>query len=197
MKIELFYRLLLHDKNGKLVKDSGLKPAHSYVIQFLQFIEGCFRAADFNATDVNNTSQMIENYNTNSNYNLPVDAGVGVDTYGSVVGTNAGVSPESNTDYKLDTKILHSGVGAPGCLNYQAVTFVAAGVVGANVDFSINRAFINETGSDIVVKEIGIIGRTYDGSAWHYFLLLRDVVADFTVSNGYTLTVVYTLRTTV
>jgi len=197
MKVELFYRLLLHDKNGRLVKDSGLKPACSYVIQFLQFIEGCFRGSDLNATDVDNTSQMIVNYGAQCNYTLPANAGAGIDTYGLVVGTNAGATAESNTNYKLDTKILHSGVGAAGRLNYQAVTFTAAGVVGANVDFSVNRAFVNETGSDIVVREIGIIGRTFDGAAWHYFLLLRDVVPDFTVTAGYTLTVVYTLRTTV
>jgi len=100
-----------------------------------------------------------------------------------------------NENYKLDTKILHSDAGVAGKMNYRDVTFVAPRVVGANVDFDVIRSFINETDATITVKEIGIV--CADGEYSKFFLVLRDVVTPETVEAGYTLTVTYTLRTTV
>jgi len=194
---EMFYRLLLFDERGKLVKDTGLTPSHSYVLQFLQGIEALLGAITKTAKDINNTSQTIVRSDGQMNFALGCDAPAGDDTYGIVVGTNDGAIPESNTNYKLDTKILHSAVGEAGKLNYRAVTLVAPTPIAGNVDLDVSRPFINETADPIVVKEIGIYVKSYDGSAWHYFLILRDVVSDFSVSAGYTLTVVYTLRTTI
>jgi len=123
-----------------------------------------------------------------------VDAGVGADAYGLVVGTNAGTTAEDNENYALDTKILNSAVGAAGKLNYQAVTLVKAREVGANIDMDVKRTFLNESGSTRTVKDIGIIIRNTTDSK--YPLILRDVVSDEAVADGFTLTVVYTLRTT-
>ena len=192
MKLKLFYKLMLHDKKGKLVKDTGFLPSHSFVLQFLQAMEGIFDGIDMTAKDVDNTDQLIIDYNEDIDLQVNCNAGVGVDTYGIVVGTNDGSTPENNTNVNLDTKILHSATGEAGKMNYRAVTFVAPTEIGPNIDFDISRPFINETASTITVKEIGIIIRT----ATKYFLLLRDVVSDFAVTAGYTLTVVYTLRTT-
>ena len=195
MNIETYYRILKHDSEGKLVKDTGLIPSHSYVIQLLEYMWSAFEGQDKNATDVNNAeSVLVDTSDFQIRYGNCA-GGIGEAKYGIVVGTNAGSTPEDNENYKLDTKILHSAVGEAGKLNYQAVTFVRARVVGANVDVDINRAFLNETGSTITVKEIGIIcANTTDNK---YFLFLRDVVADEAVLDGQTLTVIYKLRTTV
>jgi len=75
------------------------------------------------------------------------------------------------------------------------MTFFAPAVDGANVDFDMTRAFSNESGGTITVKEIELICK--DTSHTWYHLLLRDVVADHDVDDGFTLTVAYTLRTTV
>lgn len=192
MKLKLFYKLMLHDKKGKLVKDTGFLPSHSFVLQFLQAIEGLFDAIDMTAKDVDNTDQLIIEAVLDIDTQMNCNAGVGVDTYGIVVGTNDGETAEDNTNVNLDTKILHSATGEAGKMNYRAVTFVAPTEIGVNIDFDMSRPFINETASTITVKEIGIIARTDT----KYFLLLRDVVSDFAVTAGYTLTVVYTLRTT-
>lgn len=198
--IETYYRILRHDPEGKLVEDSGLIPSHSYVIQFLELTEAFFKlgyGAYRMATDVDNAESLIVDSRTGKsavNYGR-MDAGAGVSAYGIVVGTNDGATAEANDNYKLDTKILHSGVGEAGKLNYQAVTLVAPYVSAPNVDFDISRAFLNETGSTITVKEIGIICKNVLDTKYH--LLLRDVVVDKDVLDGYTLTVVYTLRTTV
>ena len=189
--IETYYRILKHDSGGKLVKDSGLIPSRSYVIQFLEFLEGLFDGNNVTSTDVDNAENLILDVTQASTVQGRADAGAGEDTHGIVVGTNAGTTAEDNENYKLDTKILHSGVGAAGKLNYQPVTFIEPREVGPNVDFDMSRAFLNETGNTITVKEIGIIIK-YS----HYHLVLRDVVTDEPVLDGYTLTVVYTLRTT-
>lgn len=188
----MYYRMLQHDADGNLVKDSGLLPSHSYVLQFLEMIEGLFNRIDKNAKDVDGASSAIITAGTPISNRGRVDAGIGADTYGIVVGTNAGSTPEDNENYKLDTKILHSATGEGGKLNYRDVSFLAPVEAAGNIDLDITRPFINESGSTITVKEIGIISA---GGGYH--LLLRDIVTDEAVADGSTLTVVYTLRTTV
>ena len=194
MNLKIYYRTLKHDPDGKLVKDTGLIPSGSYVIQFLELMKGLLDGQAKFVTDVDEAEGYIIRDNQVMNTNGRVKAPVSNDEYGIVVGTNDGSSAEDNEDYALDTKILHSGIGAAGCLNYQAVTFVVTREVGPNIDFDISRTFLNETGVGITVKEIGIICR-HSGFD-HYHLFLRDVVADELVGDAETLTVIYTLRTT-
>lgn len=192
--MKLYYRMLKHDPDGSLVKDTGMLPSGSYVIQFLELIHGLFDGLTVNATDVGEVERMllfttgaIPNYG--SMKALALD-----DTYGVVVGTNDGVTAEDNENFKLDTKIAHGAIGAAGTMNYRDVIFVAPRVVGPNVDFDVARPFVNETDATITVKEIGLICKNHLNSYYH--LLLRDVVTDEDVEADYTLTVVYTLRTT-
>lgn len=191
--IETYYRILKHDPEGKLVKDSGLIPSHSYVIQFLELVEGFIRNVVKSATDVDGA----ESYIRYSSYLIPqigrLDAAYGNVLHGLVVGTNDGASAEDNEDYNLDTKILHGAGG--GQLLYQVVTLVAPRTVGPNIDLDISRTFGNVSGGTITVKEIGLICKNVTDAKYH--LLLRDVVSDEDVLDDYTLTVVYTLRTTV
>ncbi|HUW46256.1 MAG TPA: hypothetical protein VMW50_10745 [Dehalococcoidia bacterium] len=191
--METYYRLLKHDPEGKLVKDSGLIPSHSYVIQFLELIEAFFDSKDKSATDVDSAESVLMDISDGLGSKGLVSAGVGDDTYGIVVGTNDGATSEDNENYALDTKIA-SGAGA-GQLTYQAVTFVAPRIVGTNIDFDVSRTFLNETAGNITIKEIGLICKNTTDTKYH--LLLRDVVADEVVGDGLTLTVVYVLRTTV
>jgi hypothetical protein len=191
--IEIYYRLLLHDRKGKIIKDTGEIPSHSYVIQFLELINGYFDGVAITATDVNGAESTLLGTSRIAYYGN-LNAPATNDTFGIVVGTNAGLTPVSNTDYKLDTKILH-GSAIADKLKYGAVTFTAPAVVEANIDMVIVRTFINDSGGTITVKEIGIICKNTTDTKYH--LLLRDVVADEAVLDGYTLTVTYTLRTTV
>jgi len=191
--IETYYRILKHDPEGRLVKDTGLLPSHSYVIQFLEFFEGVWSVTDKNATDVTGAESVLVDVSDNFSGFMYVNAGAGVDTHGVVVGTNAGTTAEDNENFALDTKIADGAGG--GQLGYQAVTFVATRVVGPNVDLDISRVFVNTSGGTITVKEIGIIGLNAMDTKYH--LHLRDVVSDEPVDNAESLTVVYVLRTTV
>lgn len=193
MSIETYYRILKHDPAGKLVKDTGLVQSHSYVVQFLELMDGIFTDRDITATDVGNAESVLVDASDRLDRVGRFDAAAGDDTHGIVVGTNAGTTAEDNENFALDTKIADGGGG--GQLNYQAVTPVAPGVVGPNVDFDISRAFANTSGGTITVKEIGCIVKNTTDTKYH--LILRDVVSDEPVDNAETLTVVYTLRTTV
>lgn len=192
--METYYRFLKHDSKGELIKDSGLHPSRSYVIQFLELIEAFHSNATKDATDTAGAESELLGAANIENYGR-LSAAVSDDTFGIVVGVNTGASAEDNEDYALDTKMLHSGVGAADKINYQAVTLIDARVVGANIDLDISRTFLNETGGPLTIKEIGVICKNV--SATKYHMLLRDVVADELVADGETLTVVYTLRTTV
>jgi len=192
--IETYYRILKHDPEGRLVKDTGLLPSRSYVIQFLEFFEGLWTNVNKNATDVTGAeSYIIYAAHTIDTKGRHIAPG-GDDTYGIVVGTNAGTTAEDNENYALDTKILHSAIGAAGKLNYQATLKTTPAVVGPNIDYILSRAFLNETGVTITVKEVGVIIKNTTDTKYH--LILRDVVSDEDVLDDYTLTVVYTLRTT-
>ncbi len=194
MRLETYYRILKHDPDGKLVKDSGIIPSRSYVIQFLELLEGFFKTSnlvitDKTATDDTGAENIILDADINAGFNGRIDAAAGDATHGIVVGTNAGATAEDNENFALDTKIADGGGG--GQMNYQAVTTLAPAVDGANVDFDISRVFNNDSGGGITVREIGIICKRIA-----YHLLLRDVVADEAVADGFALTVIYTLRTT-
>lgn len=193
MMLETYYRILKHGPNGKLVKDTGLITSHSYVIQFLELIESFFGSTAKIATDIDGVESNLTKRPDQIQNMGRVDAGIGTDDYGIVVGINTGSSAEDNEDYVLDTPIAEGS--AEGELSYQAVTFITPTVDAPNVDFDITRTFLNESGGTITVKEIGIICKNISDTKYH--LLLRDVVSDEAVLAGYTLTVVYTLRTTV
>ncbi len=191
--MELYHRLLLHNEKGELIEDTGKIKSHSYTIGFLKLLSALLSQISQSCLDVDNSNQVILLIHATKDINLwgRFNAGAGVDTYGIVVGT--GTTAPTNTDYDLDTKIAHSAVGAAGCLNYQADTFVAPTVSGPNVDFDISRTFLNETGSTITVEEVGIIVRNADIGKYH--LIMRNLSTKV-VLDGYTLTVVYTQRTT-
>jgi len=202
MKIELYYRMLIHDKNGKLVKRTHWKTSRSFVLQFLQHIDVLINHAQgvvgvaVSTKDMGGTSRTLQALTPGPWYTLNYLAVFSADndaTYGVLVGT--GSTAVTNADYVLATLINH-GVGA-GRLDYGAHSRTAAQVVSSNVDFVINRTFYNGSGNAITVNEIGIACATVDsGGNIRYFLITRDVTTPITVDNAKTLTVQYTMRTT-
>jgi len=195
--IQLLLRMVVTNPDGKVISDTGRKPANSFVIQFLEFIWGMFTAPlDLLATRTNGTEGRIYWGSKDAEDFQRVDAPINNSSYGVVVGT--GDTAETNTDYKLETQ-LTEGVGA-GRITHASVTFVAAAVVGANVDLVVKRAFINNTGSAITVKEAGIYTSSIEPAAGgpHYHCIIRDVLpGPVNVPDKCSLAVYYTLRTTV
>ncbi|GAH83350.1 unnamed protein product, partial [marine sediment metagenome] len=87
MIVETYYRILKHNPEGHLVKDSGMIPCRSYVIQFLEMLEAFLGSRDKSAIDVDNAESVLVDVSDTPPGYVKVNAGVGDDTYGIVVGT--------------------------------------------------------------------------------------------------------------
>jgi len=192
--VEVLRRVIICDRNGKIKFDSGLQPSNSFVIAFLQHIYGTFKDVDISIRNSADAAITVKAPSGTAYARHHIGAGDNDDTFGLVVGT--GTTPETNTDYALDTQIAH-GTGA-GQLDYGAHSFTATAVVGSNVDMVVSRSFYNGSGSSITVREIGIYCQSRYATGYAYFCTLRDVLGTpGVVNNTETLTLQYTFRTTV
>lgn len=193
--VQLLFRAVVTDPDGKVISDTGEKPSKSFVIQFLEFIKFLFDRVALgvgNATDIFGAEVDIYLPVFDCNTIMRIDAPVNEDAYGVLVGT--GETPETNTDIKLETQ-LTEGLGA-GNITHGEVDIGTTAVVGANVDLEILRAFINNTGSTITVKEAGIYVKEILDPYYH--CIIRDVLGTpVDIPDRCGLSVYYTMRTTV
>jgi hypothetical protein len=178
MKIKAYIEVWKGDKRILV------KPANSFVRQLIDTLRMQMSQGTTNIRDVNNSVWSM----SPSQYSFMVNAGVGADTWGIQVGT--GTSSVGIEDYKLASKISH-GTGS-GQLQYGAVSVGNVAIVGTSAQFTIARTFTNNSGADITVNEVGLIWN-YAGL---YFLLDRSLLT-FTVPNGESRTVTYTIKVTV
>jgi len=191
--VQLLIRCVVRDPAGKTIQDTGERPSRSFVIQFLEFIYGMFRGVSRNATATDGSEDYYYRIGESLAEQFRGDAGVNNGTHGIVVGT--GFTAVTNADYKLETQ-LTQGAGA-GNITHGAMVFEATAVVGANVDLVLKRAFTNATGDPITVKEAGLYV-TFTHVGTFYFCIIRDVLAaGIDVPDKCSLTVYYTIRTTV
>jgi len=191
-QVQLLVRAVVTSPDGKVLYDTGEKKSKSFVIQFLEFFYGLFRGITFNATAVGGGERNITNVLWFCEKAFRLEAGVGVATYGIVVGT--GTSPVTNTDFKLDTQ-LGEGTGG-GQITHGAMIVGTTAVVGSNVDLETKRTFTNSTGSTITVRECGAIIRGDTADDRH--LIIRDLFGTpVDVPDKCSITVYYTFRTTV
>ena len=190
--VQLLLRCIVRDPDGKIITDTGRKPAKSFVIQFLEFLYYMFKYdANETATATDGTEDGFYYQIAEAYRDLRVDAGVSVATYGVVVGT--GDTAETNADFALETQIAE-GAGA-GQLVHGSTTVGDPAVVGANVDLEVRRAFTNASGNTITVKEAGIYTMAIET---YFHCIVRDVLAaEIDVPDKCSLSVIYTLRTTV
>ena len=190
--VQLLLRAVVKDPEGKVLSDTGQKPAKSFVIQFLEFIGAMFKGDNAPATDVSGAETIIFWAADYCEKNFRCIGPINNSNYGIVVGT--GDTAATNTDNKLETQ-LTEGVGA-GNITHGVMVFVATAVVGANVDMELKRAFTNNTGSAITVKEAGLYCE--ESAHGYYHCLIRDVLSPAVdVPDRCSLTVYYTIRTTV
>lgn len=196
--VQLLLRMVVKDPDGKVLSDTGQKPSKSFIIQFLELIGAFFDGVTTSATDTSGAASLIYHKDAYALYTIArAGAALNVSLYGVQVGT--GDTPEDNEDHKLDTQ-LTEGVGA-GNITHGATVIGVAAVVGPNVDVEIKRAFINNTGSTITVKEAGLAIRYGEPAvpvSLKYHLIIRDVLpASIDIPDRCGLAVYYTARTTV
>lgn len=177
LQIEMF----LVDRKGrrKLVlrkKQDPFVKAMTYVIYAM------FTSVNQNVTDITNTARSY------GHTEMTGDPGATL-AYGIVVGS--GTDAVTISDYKLQTMISH-GSGS-GQLYYAASTFNAPVLSGSTYSSECYRPFINLSGADVAVNEVGIM------PIWgsYYFLLARDTTGGITVPADGMLIVIYKIQTTI
>lgn len=200
--LKLYLQITITDtKTGKLIRRTRKRLSHSFVLQYLQYLEMSMRHAYGAVGDlvsIKDTGNAARNFQVSGIFYTycawSVDAAEDDDTYGVVVGSDN--TAEDNLDYALNTQIADGQ--AAGELDYSAHTWITSAEVGANVDFKVQRPFINNSGGNVTIEEAGIYISTRDNtSANRIVCIVRDTTGTVTVADGQTATISYTFRTTV
>ena len=183
LKVEADYKII-----GKDGERKGIIECACFVKQFGQLLHMMF--GGLHEYSIKDTSGAIQTPSGNfTDYNtLRCTAPAAVDTYGIVVGLDN--TAVDIADYALISKCAN-GAGANE-FNYGGpVSFNVSSDATSN-SVIVTRTFANNSGNDIVVKEIGLI--VYNNSG--YFLILRDIIAEpgLTVVTTEELTVNYKIK---
>jgi hypothetical protein len=204
-KIGLYYEVELRDRDGKIVKRLKRK-SNSWLRGFISVLRVMMNQK-YNVTlnRDNITAEDGSTANPPPAY-VPSDrpctimypccgAGDTDTSHGIIVGNSD--TPNTINTYALGGKISH-GSGS-GQLLYGAMTVESVSNPSGNVlQFRLIRAFTNNSGSDVTVKEFGLLCRisTYNGDK--SILLARDVLSSpITIPDGYSLTLRYIVKITV
>lgn len=190
-RIAAFYRIKVHDKEGRLIKDYGEHPSHSFVLQFLEAFYAMSAGIDYAVTTIGGTEDTWGMNNL-----ISLDGAIGNEYEGIVIGT--GITAEANTDIALSA-LINNGIGS-GQMEYGVQQFPSVpAVVGANVDWVLERIMANSSGGTITITEIGIhMQEGYLTGVATCRLMIRDLLAaSADVLDTQAITVTYTLRTTV
>jgi len=207
--------LEVRDASGTLLEKHS-QPMHTFVMNFMQLLYGILAAqyeddttntgASASVTDMNGTSQgaTISFHYTPSTaatnifvFPMAATAASGDSAYGILVGSGSG--SYSPNDTGLASLI-------PGTtLSYGAVSVDKPTDTGSALQIVITRTFSNNSGSDVTVTEVGLVGVHYlkitsssgvlirEGP--FYVLLAHDFLSSpITVPNGATLTVRYIIN---
>ena len=197
--------LELRDKNGNL-KERRVEQGHSFLANFIKllFCSAMVHHAPMcdgsvlTLTDTGGTARtgdsdnaLLSNSGGISNRFMRANAGIGVDTWGILVGTDDGtLLAKDINNYALGAKIAH-GTGS-GQLSHGDHSIVPVTHDGATYSYAgITRTFSNGSGASIGINEFGLATMcNWDSGATRYFLLSRDILGTtVTVPNGETLTV--------
>lgn len=200
---QIYWELEVKDKNGKILEKKRVA-AKSWLVAFITILKGHFGSECYynigggnaSVVDEGGTARTFPYVASNNLYSFGC-LGVATAVYdGIIVGSDN--TPNSITTYKLVTKILHgstSGLLLYGASSIEDVTNPS----GNDLQFRMTRAFTNNSGATITVKEIGILGYGKDsGPAARSWLIARDVLpSPSDVPDGATLTIRYIVKITV
>jgi len=183
LKVEADYRII--GKNGER---KGIIECACFVKQFGQLLHMMF--GGLYEYSIKDTAGAIKTPSGDStDYTaLRCTAPAAVDTYGIVVGLDN--TAVDIADYALASKCAN-GAGANE-FNYGGPVSFNISSDAASNSVIVTRTFANNSGSDITVKEIGLI--VYNSAG--YFLILRDIIANpgLTVVTTEELTVNYKIK---
>ncbi len=190
MKIQLFYRVIVRDDHGKLISRER-RISKSFIRQWNDVIWA----------QVTGGSGYIKRIDGNDTWGIaPIDANLNMtsvagneDKESIVIGS--GNTAVSISDYALATPISHGT--ATGAMVYQTATVNASVVAAPNCGFVVERAFVNNSGGEITVRESAIYVRMKGPIYYGYACVVRDVFATAqAVPDGGSISISYTIRVT-
>lgn len=193
-------------RNGSVMLSHSQR-ANSFLSNFMRELYAGFSGDDVGKISSSGATRKSLCANTSNGDYIRVEPGFGLTKDSGAGGANglvvgSGNTPFSVSQYSLAAEIAHGT--SVGQLTRGATTFIPPSIAtdGKSVSMSIERAFANGSGSDVVVKEVALKGypyytQYYDSSAvgdTHYFS--RDVLdTPITVPPGQTLAVRVVIKT--
>ena len=166
MKVNLLYRISIHDKNGQLVRRRRWRKCNSYVKQMTELLLTQMSQAAVVSTDTGNT---IRSRGVNG-ANGDLRAAAADTSHGSLAGT--GTTAVALADYTIETLIAEGA--SSGQMEYGAQSFGNVTTSGTTRYFTTSRVLTNSSGGTITITETGLV---CSGSHSWKFLLVRDVLS--------------------
>jgi hypothetical protein len=195
--ISLDIDLVLKDKDGNVVKKVRT-PGNSFLLNFMNMLYAVLTAtafANFASERIRTTpSYTVEGRQIQYTREL---AGIQAwapkedDTHGVLIGS--GTSAVTPNDTWLASQIKN-GLGS-GQMLYLFSEVDATTVAGTSAYITLRRSFINHSGNDITITELGVVVWNVNPSS--YLLIIRDLIPPIDVPNDYTLDVQYTISVSV
>lgn len=184
MKITLKLGVKVVNKKGEIIYQS-LDKSNSLVRAFLDLLYAQFTLVAF-ASGGLDTGNVVRSPAAANIFNA--SSALGQADRGIILGT--GSNAVALGDYKLQTPVAH-GTGA-NLLEYQAGTVKTAPTISGTAKyFELQRMFVNNSGGQINVTEVGLYVVTT------YFYCIDRTLKSFSIPNGTTATVWYAITVTV
>jgi len=191
MKLHATITVSWTDKKGKVHKRTRV--ARSFVRSFIDLLY-------VKLTDLKIASGLLDianavqtSYTTQQPADMSCGGGTGNVSLGIIVGTSTQAVVVG--DHDLITPIAH-GTGS-GQLSYGSTTFTDPVTSGGDRKFTISRTFTNGSGADITVNEVGLYAQHRTVAANPSYFCMDRTLNTFTVTNGTSKTVTYTIKVTV
>jgi len=204
-KLKMYWEYEIRDKDGKVIKKGKFK-SKSWTGRIVELLYCLFHQYDhYTATlDTSYTDRLSpEEITGHDGTKIAIPTGYNVatrgvrapagETFGIAVGSDS--TPVSIDDYYLKSIITH-GTGS-GQLEYGGTTLESL-TRGDTYYFRVIRTFTNNSGADVVVREVGLILEVCTKKDTKgYFMIARDVPStEITVPDGKTLTLRYVVSYT-
>jgi len=181
--MKLSYEIIVTDKNGKVIHREK-RVSRSWLENYNHLMFGAFNSSNVTVTDRDGLPVEVPGPGY---YTFWCKGGAGVDYQGIVIGTDN--TAVTISDYKLGAQIAH-GVGA-GQIQHLATVIPSPTVDATSSSYTLTRSFINQSGSSITVREIGLYGRA--GAI--YIGYVRDVLGtEKVIPDGGAIAVIYTVK---
>lgn len=188
----MYIDVVIRDKQGKVIRRIRKRKCSSYVRQIIDMLHTHMGQIDTTVVDTGGTSRTMSYSTTFAGNNFMCNAGATVTTHGIRAGT--GTAAVTINDYALQTPIAE-GSGA-GQLSHGVTAISAQATVGSSREFTVARSFTNNSGASITVNEVALYVRFIDTLNASYYAMIERSLLTFTVANGASATVTYTISVT-